>query len=66
MTPNQGKAFPWIKDKANVPVQIEVRANNGKLRDLGIKQGDFINITGIGIHVSKPGDVSIIGQRLNY
>ncbi|AEE53680.1 hypothetical protein [Haliscomenobacter hydrossis] len=67
LTPNQTKAFPWIKDMANSPIQIEVRANPVKLKDIGLTQGDIIsNIKGIDLYVSNPSDPTTVGGKLGF
>jgi hypothetical protein len=52
LTPNQDDVFGWIIDpKYKGKLEIEVRANNSKLTNLDLDQGEFISAENMGIEV---------------
>ncbi|MCO5277384.1 MAG: TraB/GumN family protein, partial [Saprospiraceae bacterium] len=66
-TPNQGDVFPWIKNQANI--SVEVRSPNSKLENIpGLNQGDFLPTAGLKIDIikSKQNNNTIVETLINY
>ena len=65
-TPNQSKAFPWMKNGDDIT--IEIRADDSKLVNLNLLQGDMLDPTKLKIDIYKsvPGNSSQVGSVINY
>ncbi|MFW6249023.1 MAG: hypothetical protein ACOC4J_04555, partial [Bacteroidota bacterium] len=64
LTPNQDDVFGWLTDpKYKGKIEIEVRANNSKLTNLDLEQGEFLLLVdnlGIEVFQSQAGNFNAI------